>query len=106
VVLDRSNLIVYAPTKNNAYHVRISPPSTELRDANALSFGANETRICGYAGDRVLIEGSRDRSYAVIDVARLSPEGLAALLELRAGAPKPVPVPQPGPGAEVEPGAR
>ena len=99
LVLDRSNLIVYAPNETNAYHVRISPPSTDLPWADDLALVPSGSQLCGYAGDRLLVDGER---YAVIDVARLSPEGLESLRASRRGESVPMPPPQPGPGAEIE----
>ena len=104
-VLDRSNLIVYAPNDANAYHVRISPPSTELRFADSLAFLPVDGRICGYAGERLIVGGGRpSERLAILDVSRLSPDGLAAL---RADSTAPeLPVAKPGPGAEVETGTK
>ena len=99
LVLDRSNLIVYAPNEANAYHVRISPPSSDLPWADDLVLIPSGSQLCGYAGDRLLVDGER---YAVIDVARLSPEGLQSLRAGQRGESLPVPKPEPGPGAEIE----
>jgi hypothetical protein len=98
-VLDRSNLIVYAPNDRNAYHVQISPPSVDLVSTEGLAF-LND-RICGYAGDRMAISGAiSTRPLAVIAVSRLSPESLQSLRGGVAGAPPPAP--QPGAGAVIE----
>ncbi|MEO7386661.1 MAG: DUF6491 family protein [Gammaproteobacteria bacterium] len=103
LVLDRSNLIIYAPNDNHAYHLRISPPSTELRWAEGLAFSPSD-RICGYAGDRLFVGPPQSvERYAVIDVARLSAEGLEALRATARGDAAPIARPQPGAGAEVEP---
>lgn len=70
--LDRTNLIVYAPTKSSAYHVRISPPARELGFANRIAFDTGETRICGYAGEGVVFDsGGMARRYFVTDVYQL-----------------------------------
>ncbi len=80
--LDRSNLIVYAPSKSNAYQVQISPPSTDLRFANAIAFSSRSSRICGYAGERIILgSGPSPREYSVIGVYRLDDVGLQRLLE-------------------------
>lgn len=101
-VLNRSNLIVYAPNDRHAYHVLISPPSVELRWANALAFLPANDRICGYAGERLVIPAAgTGQSPAIVAVSRLSPEGLETL---RGGADVAAPVvpAQPGQGAEIE----
>ncbi len=102
-VLDRSNLIVYAPNDANAYHVRISPPSTELRFADSLAFLPTDGSLCGYAGERLVVGGSpRAERLAILEISRLTPEGLAALRADSAGPD--VPATKPGPGSEVETG--
>lgn len=103
-VLDRSNLVVYAPNESNAYHVRISPPSPDLRFADSLAFLPATGRICGYAGDRLVVGAPRSaESLSVIDVARLSPGSLQALRSVGEGGAVPAaPRPEPGPGADVE----
>ena len=84
-VLDRSNLIVYAPSRSTAYHVRISPPSLELRSTATLAFNG-DSRICGYAGERLYVGGlTRREQHAIIGVSRLDADGLAMLLALAEG---------------------
>lgn len=100
--LDRSNLIVYALNGANAYHVRITPPAG-LEFAESLTFLPADARICGYAGERLIIGiGPAAESRAVIAVSRLTPDSLAALRASSAGEPLPVARPQPGTGAVVE----
>lgn len=102
--LDRSNLIVYAPTRSTAYHVRISPPSTELKFANALAFQSRSNRICGYAGDRIVFRGTgAGNQVSVTNVYRLDEVGLQRLLAaygLAEGAE--VLEPEEGEAAEIE----
>ena len=98
-VLDRSNFIVYAPNKSRPYHVRISPPSTDLKFANALAFSSRGNRICGYAGDTVLIGVRNDRRYSVTGVYRLD----EIMLEQVLGAYGNVDIEtEPTEGAEIE----
>ena len=102
-VLDRSNLIVYAPNDANAYHVRISPPSSGLRFAESLAFQPANARICGYAGERLVVGiGARAELLTIMAVSRLAPESLAALRARSSGETVPAAHPQPGPGADVE----
>jgi hypothetical protein len=103
VALDRSNLIVFAPNAANAYHVRITPPSTQLEFAEGLAFLPPSGRVCGYAGERLIVGiGPAAERVAVIDVSRLAPGGLEALQAGRTGATAPAARPQPGPGADIE----
>jgi hypothetical protein len=102
-VLDRSNLIVYAPNDRNAYHVQVSPPSHDLRYADSLAFIPSNDRICGYAGERLIIGGSTaGQPAAIIAVSRLSPESLESLRAGSVGAVPPAVEPMPGPGAAIE----
>lgn len=101
-VVDRSRVILYAPNDANAYQLRISPPSTELRFAESLAFLPAGGRICGFAGERLVVgPATSAQRFAIIDVIRLSP---GSLQTLRGGAAEGTtpPVPQPGPGADVE----
>ena len=103
-VLDRSNLIVYAPNQSNAFRVQISPPSMELRSAQALAFSGRSSRICGFAGDQVVVgRGRSGRTHSVINVLRLDERELENL-QRRFGklpADESAPVPEESPGAEV-----
>ena len=102
-VLDRSNLIVYAPDNKSAYHVRIASPSRDLRFVESVAFEPPNARICGYAGERLVIgRGTETQRVPVIDVARLAPGSLAALQAGSEGEALPAARPQPGPGAAIE----
>jgi hypothetical protein len=83
--LDRTNLIIYAPSRSNAYHVQITPPSIELRSANTLAFISSGNRICGYAGDAVILGNDNFRKYSVSRVTRLDKAGVDALNNGTAG---------------------
>lgn len=101
-VLDRSHLIVYALNGSDAHLVRINPPA-DLELAESLTFLPPAARICGYAGERLIIgTGLAAESRAVVDVARMAPDSLAALRAGGSEEPLPVVPPRPGAGAEVE----
>ncbi len=104
-LLDARNLIVYAPDERRAYHVRISPasPSRDLRFADRVAFEPANGRICGYAGERLVIgRGTGADRVSVVDVARLTPGSLAALQSGSEGEAVPAARPQPGPGPAIE----
>jgi hypothetical protein len=103
-VLDRNNLIIYAPNEANAYHLRLSPRSSELRFADSIAFLPAGDRICGHAGDRLIVGPlAAAEELAIMDVARLSPGSLRALRGGTDGGAGPAaPRPRPGPGADVE----
>ena len=54
-VLDRGNLIVYGRPRKRAYHLQISPPNLDLGGSDMISFRSWTGRICGYAGDELII---------------------------------------------------
>jgi len=100
--LDRSTLIVYAPTRSNAYQVVISPPTTSLRSADAIAFKSRSNRICGYAGERILLDDAgMGREFAIVSVYRLDATTLDALLA-QYGIGKPDMEPETTEGAEIE----
>lgn len=103
-VLDKSNFIVYAPTKSRAFHVRIAPPSNELKFANGLAFEGRGNRICGYAGESVAFgAGGGPRRYSIANVWQLDQAALEQLLETyRTKDGKKVPEPKKPDAADVE----
>lgn len=102
--LDDRNLVVFAPSKDNAYHVQISPPAMDLRFANGVAFASRNTQICGYAGDDLLlVNGASQRRYSVIGVYRLDAAALDALRARFGRVPASAPAePEPEEGAEIE----
>lgn len=102
--LDDRNLIVFAPGKSNAYHVQVNPPSPQLRYAESLGFESRHSRVCGYAGDELIIAaGGGPSRMAVTGVFRLDAMALEGL-QARFGKAPPASLqqPQPGMGAEIE----
>jgi hypothetical protein len=80
--LDRQNLIVYAPTRSSAYHVRINPAARELTFADKIAFDTSTTRICGHAGEAVFFDSdSMARRYFVTDVYELDAEEVQILID-------------------------
>ena len=57
-ILDRGNLIVYARPKSRAYHLQVSPPSLDVRGMDMISFQSWSGRVCGYAGDELIVPDS------------------------------------------------
>jgi hypothetical protein len=103
-VLEDSNLIVYAPTKSRAFHVRIAPPANGLRFTEGIAFTGRSNRICGYAGESVVFGGRMGaRRFSVVDVRRLDEAALEQLKETyTSGDGKKMPEPKPTEGADVE----
>lgn len=83
-VLDRSNLIIWAPSSRTAYHVELAFPLTDLRSAIRLAFidHNNDGLLCGYGMDKVAVPDSPMRwSSTILAMTRLDDASLAALAE-------------------------
>ena len=90
MVLDRSNLIVYGRPSSRAYHIEISPPATSIRGSDMISFVSWSGRICGFAGDDLLIPNSiYNERHSIISVKRLDETAQYNLL-VRFGKAEPV----------------
>ena len=90
MVLDRSNLIVYGRPSSRAYHIEISPPATSIRGSDMISFVSWSGRICGFAGDDLLIPNSiYNERHSIISVKRLDETAQNNLL-VRFGKAEPV----------------
>ena len=72
-VLDRGNLIVYGRPRSRSYHIQISPPTSSIRGSDSIGFKSLSGRICGFAGDRLIIPNSIfQESYSIIAVKQLN----------------------------------
>ncbi|MCC5868318.1 MAG: hypothetical protein JJU27_07370 [Gammaproteobacteria bacterium] len=87
-VLDDSNLILYAPTRRQAYHVELMPACQGLRFADTIALRGRTGRLAGFAGDRVIIDrpGVPDRC-PVASVRRLDEASLTELIVSFEGEP-------------------
>jgi hypothetical protein len=85
VVLDESTLIVYAPTRKDAYLVKLFAPVTGLDFHETLGFEdtAHNGELC--SGDEVIARGSIPRRMGISAVRALSPQQAK---DLRAAAGK------------------
>jgi len=90
MVLDRSNLIVYGRPSSRAYHIEISPPASSIRGSDMISFASWSGRICGFAGDDLLIPNSiYNERHSIISVKQLDETAQYNLL-VRFGKAEPV----------------
>lgn len=102
--LDRTSLVVFAPTRRNAYLVQVSPPSNDLRFADALAFESRSNQVCGRAGDALLLGAGTLRRYSVVDVRRLEPGQLDTVLASYGKGDAAAPMePQSDTAADIEP---
>jgi len=102
--LNRSYLLIEAPSKSRSYLLYISPPSVELRSTDVIAFEGRD-RICGRPGERLLIGRGAGigRNYTVMDSWQLDKVTAEQLLENKKARDNPVVTPDPdSPGAEVE----
>ena len=89
-VLDRSNLIVYGRPSSRAYHIEISPPTSSIRGSDMISFVSWSGRICGFAGDDLVIPNSiYSERYSIISVKQLDETAQYNLL-VRFGKAEPI----------------
>ena len=80
-VLDRGNLIVYGRPRKRAYHLQISPPNLDLGGSDMISFRSWTGRICGYAGDELIIPNDIFQPrYSITNVTELDETGLYNLM--------------------------
>lgn len=77
--LDEHNLIVYAPA-NRAYHLELSRACIGLRNLTRIGLRSRTDRMCGFAGDAVLVEGPFAERCPVLSVRRLDDAGVDALI--------------------------
>lgn len=82
--LDSRNLVVWAPGRKDAYHVKLSFPLHDLKTHEnvAIVDHNGDGRICGYGMDQVVTVGGPQAERATImGMERLDEAGLASLSE-------------------------
>ena len=84
-VLDRTRFIVYESGKRRPFLVEISPPSFELRSAQTIAFVSNNSRVCGHAGERVIVGRGRghEQRFQIVSIVRLDEARRDELLAIR-----------------------
>ena len=80
-ILDRGKLFVYARPKSRAFHLQISPAAWFVGGMDMISFQSWSGRICGYAGDELIVPNSlfQDR-FSITSVTELNEASLYNLL--------------------------
>jgi hypothetical protein len=78
--LDDTNLIVFAPARQ-AYHVELGGTCIGLRGRTRIALSSRTDRMCGFAGEAVIVNGSFPERCPVLSVRRLDADGLEALLD-------------------------
>ncbi len=77
--LDDQNLIVYVSGREG-YHVELARTCFGLRHQHRLALRSRSDRLCGFAGDAVIVDGAFPESCSVLSVRRLDEAGLDALI--------------------------
>lgn len=80
--LDDSNLVIWAPGRNDAYQVSLSMPLMGLRFATTLGFidGTSDGMLCGYGRDAITIGNDPIQQRSTIgSMTRLNAESIAQL---------------------------
>ena len=102
-VLDGKNLVVWAPSRRHPFHLRLFSQCFGLRSAEGVIFEGSLGRICGGAGDYLIIQDeilARRRSFAPTDrcsigsVTKLNDDMLFELRVEHGKAPPPPPQPE------------
>lgn len=81
-VLDRTNLIIWAPGRRNAYLVELGFPMPELKFAHRLAVvdRNHDGMLCGFGMDRIVVPDSFGSQHATIrSMTRLDESGIAEL---------------------------
>jgi hypothetical protein len=80
--LDRNNLVIWAPTRRNAYLVQLSFPLPELKFAQRLAIVDRDHNgmLCGFGMDRIVVADSSFRQPStILGMTRLDNERIAQL---------------------------
>jgi hypothetical protein len=96
-ILDRGNLIVYGRPKSRSYHLQVSPPNLDDGGMDMISFNSFTGRVCGFAGDELIIpDNIFPERFSIMSVTELD-ETAHYNLMVRFGKAEPI--------QEIEPGA-
>jgi hypothetical protein len=102
-VLGTSSLLVFAPGPANAFQVTISPAAWDLRSAFGIAFTGSGGRICGAAGDRLIVNrGGGQQRFSVVAVNALDRAAVDRLTGRGQDRQAPPPSPESTPGAVIE----
>lgn len=77
-ILDRENLVVFAPSRRSPYWVKVAGFCQELRYAHEIGFDSRDGRICSYGGDAIVTDDSR---CSILSIHRLDEAMYVALKE-------------------------
>jgi len=82
--LDDTNLVIWAPSRNQMYHVKLTMPLIGLRFAHTIAFvdADRDMRLCAFGRDSLSYrDGSMSQRSTIFSMDRLEPPAVAALEE-------------------------
>ena len=81
--LNDSNLIVWAPSRNNPYLIQLVRRCSALRFTLSLGFYSRDSNLCPLGGDAVIVDGGGGRAErcAIGGITKLTEESLQSLLD-------------------------
>ena len=84
-VLDRSNLVIYAPTRETPYHVSVTGFCQDMDRAQTspLGFVSQTSRLCAGAGSEIVIGESRCRIRSITAIDQQTADTLIAQYDVR-----------------------
>lgn len=84
-VLDRSNLVIYAPTRDTPYHVSLLGFCHDLDRGSRpiLGFATQSSRLCSGSGGELVVGNSRCRIRSITAIDRQTATTLIAQYDVR-----------------------
>lgn len=81
--LNDSNLIVWAPSRNNPYLIQLNQRCSAMRFTLSLGFYSRDSNLCPMGGDAVIVDGSggRPERCGIGGITKLNEESLQSLLD-------------------------
>ncbi len=81
--LNDSNLIVWAPSRNNPYLIQLDRRCSALRFTLSLGFYSRDSNLCPLGGDSVVVDGGGGRAErcGIGGITKLTEESLQSLLD-------------------------
>ena len=80
--LNRTHLIVWAPSRRQAYLLQLDRPCWGLRFTNNLGFYSRDSSLCSYGGDAIIVDdGVGNERCTIGAITKLTDESLESILD-------------------------
>ncbi|GEM_PF-3284661 len=84
--LNRTHLIVWAPSRKQAYLLQLDRPCWGLRFTNNLGFYSRDSSLCPYGGDAIIVDdGIGNERCTIGSITKLTDESLKSILDQAPG---------------------